>query len=107
MERKGGNATVEVSSAEVRAVLEKTRTLTTDENKMLRMRYGIGAPSLDAPLPRVSGNRNLEDELLVIEMQLLRSIRARTAPHSEGLASLIPGESKTKDKILRALRKKR
>jgi hypothetical protein len=69
------------------------------------MRHGAGAPGTQAPLPRAAGNNEeLADELLVIEMQLLKAMRARTGQTKTGSK---PSGNASKDKIVRALRKKK
>jgi len=115
MERKAGSTTV--TAKEVKAALEKTRTLTSEEEKVLRMRHGAGAPSTQAPLPRAAGNNEeLADELLVIEMQLMKAMRARTGQTKTGSKPQVSAArasekassgSSAKDKIVRALRKKK
>ena len=113
MERKAGSSTV--TTKEVKAALEKARTLTSEEEKVLRMRHGAGAPSTRAPLPRAAGNNEeLADELLVIEMQLMKAMRARTGqtktaskPKVAAARASEPSGNPTKDKIVRALRKKK
>ena len=95
MERK----TAVVTAAEVAVALGKVRTVTSEEEKALRMRHGAKV-ELNAPLARAAAdNEELADELLLIEMQLMRSLRARNAPPAARNAS--------KDKIVRALRKKK
>ncbi|WP_426749437.1 hypothetical protein [Myxococcus sp. Y35] len=114
MERKVGSSTV--TAKEVKAALEKTRTLSAEEEKVLRMRHGAGASSTRAPLPRAAGdNAELADELLVIEMQLMKAMRARAGGKPVASASSTPVATRardaaanpTKDKIVRALRKKK
>jgi hypothetical protein len=114
MERKVGSSTV--TTKEVKTALEKTRTLTSEEEKVLRMRHGAGAPSTRAPLPRAAGNNEeLADELLVIEMQLMKAMRARTGQTKTGSKPKVAAARATeavaanpaKDKIVRALRKKK
>ncbi|MCE9669479.1 hypothetical protein LY474_16840 [Myxococcus stipitatus] len=114
MERKVGSSTV--TAKEVKAALEKTRTLTAEEEKVLRMRHGAGASSTRAPLPRAAGdNAELADELLVIEMQLMKAMRARAGAKAAATATKAPvaaapresAANPTKDKIVRALRKKK
>lgn len=113
MERKAGTATVAVTKEEVRSALSRARTLTSEEEKALRMRHGVSeAPA--APLPRAAGgNAELEDELLVIEMQLMRAWKMRLQAQQrarEVAAAPAPtpvGTNRAKDKIVRALRKKR
>jgi hypothetical protein len=108
MERKVGSSTT-VTSKEVKAALEKARTLTAEEEKVLRMRHGAGATSKSAPLPRAAGNNEqLGDELLLIEMQLMKAMRERTGQtKSASKPKVAAAASATKDKIVRALRKKK
>ncbi len=113
MERKVGSSTV--TAKEVKAALEKARTLSAEEEKVLRMRHGAGASSTRAPLPRAAGdNQELADELLLIEMQLMKAMRARAggkpvASASKPVATRArdAAANPTKDKIVRALRKKK
>ncbi len=107
MERKVGSSTV--TSKEVKVALEKSRTLSSEEEKVLRMRHGAGAPSKSAPLPRAAGNNEqLGDELLLIEMQLMKAMRERTGQTKSGSKpKAAAAASATKDKIVRALRKKK
>ncbi|MFY0525173.1 hypothetical protein ACN28I_19190 [Archangium gephyra] len=77
---------------------------------MLRLRHGAGAPSKSAPLPRAAGNNEqLGDELLLIEMQLMKAMRERTgqARSASKPKAAATGTNATKDKIVRALRKKK
>lgn len=115
MERKGATSTVAVTAEEVRSALTRTRTTTSEEEKALRMRYGVGVQDPRAPLPRADGgNAELADELMVLELQLFRSYRAhqaraqgvRNAP-AAARPSLEPTAARAKDKIVRALRKKK
>lgn len=95
MERK----TTVVTAAEVAVALGRVKTVTSEEEKALRMRHGAKV-ELNAPLQRAAGdNPELGDELLLIEMQLMRAMKARTA--------VPPQRSASKDKIVRALRKKK
>lgn len=117
MERKVGSSTV--TAKEVKTALEKTRALSAEEEKVVRMRHGAGAASTRAPLPRAAGdNEELGDELLLIEMQLLKAMRARAGGKPVASANnkrpVLPAEpakaaagNATKDKIVRALRKKK
>ena len=99
MERK----TAVVTSEEVAVALGKVRTITSEEEKVMRMRHGAKV-SVEAPLARAAGNNaELADELLVIEMQLMKAMHARTAP----LATVAPMRSANKDKIVRLLRRKK
>ncbi len=74
MERKGGSTAV-VTKDQVTTAL-KTATLAAREEQALRMRYGA-AFDKKAPLPQAhGGNQDLADELLVIELQLLKGLKA-------------------------------
>jgi len=113
MERKGVTSTVAVTTEEVRSALPKSRAVTSEEEKALRMRYGVGEADVHAPLPRADGgNEELKDELLLLEMQLLRSYRAHLATtgakaSAQPARSADPASARAKDKIVRALRKKK
>ena len=104
MQRKGGSQVREaVEAKEVGSALSKARSLASEDEKVLRMRYGVPAQR-EALLPRHGeGDPDLRDELLVMEMELLRAWRL----HQRQLAQNSPRPSRTKDKIVRALRKKR
>ncbi|MBI5548521.1 MAG: hypothetical protein HY901_31955 [Deltaproteobacteria bacterium] len=104
MQRKGSSQVREVVEAkEVGAALAKAKTVASEDEKVLRMRYGAGVAK-DAPLGRHGeGNQDVQDELLLMEMELLRAYRQ----HQKQLTQhAVPRQSRTKDKIVRALRKK-
>jgi hypothetical protein len=92
-----------VEAKEVSEALAKARGLASEDEKVLRMRYGAKVAT-QAPLERHGeGNEELQDELLLMEMELLRAWRA----HQSQLAQRAQARpSRTKDKIVRALRKK-
>ncbi|MGC4123050.1 MAG: hypothetical protein QM765_52470 [Myxococcales bacterium] len=102
MQRKGTQVRDVVEAKEVGAALAKTKTTSEDE-KVLRMRYGATVQK-DAPLARHGeGDQDLQDELLLMEMELLRAYRL----HQKQMVQRVqPRQSRTKDKIVRALRKK-
>ena len=114
MERKAGKVEVQVTAEELRESLPKAK-LSAEEEKVLRMRHGVALadPSESLPAAAAAGSP-VADELLLIEMELMRGQRRkpRTArTHSRTAASslpkLDPTAQKTRDKILRALRKKK
>jgi hypothetical protein len=112
MKRKAGSGTATVTT-EVRGALPAAKDLTPEEDRILRMRYGVGVSDLHAPLPRAADG-NLADELLVLELQLHRAQRARISrmggsgeARQSVLAGSQPVAQRTKDKIVRALRKKK
>lgn len=107
MERKVSGSTT-VTSKELKVALEKARTLAPEEEKVLRMRHGAGT-SKTAPLPRAAGdNAELGDELLLIEMQLMKAMRERTGQSKTATnkPKAAATASATKQKIVRALKKK-
>lgn len=123
MERKGlnGAAAVAIEGGQVKRALGGPATarlgvLDSDEERVLRMRHGAPV-DLSAPLPRAAGkNAELADELTLIEMQLLRAMRAHgrePGPRTDlravapAAGAAVATQSRTKDKIVRALRKKR
>lgn len=102
MERK----TAVVTAEEVVVALGRVKTVTSEEEKALRMRHGAKV-DVTAPLARAAGNNTeLADELTLIEMQLFRAMRARNAPAAAVSAQPVTRNA-NKDKILRALRKKK
>ncbi|MFN0063960.1 MAG: hypothetical protein ACKVPX_15745 [Myxococcaceae bacterium] len=100
MQRKATVGRLEVTAVEVE---RRAGRLTAEEDRAIRMRHGIH-PELDAPLPRAAGdNEALADELLLMEMQILRA-RMR-AGKLQGLPRAAPARA-AKAKIVRALRRK-
>lgn len=106
MQRKGSSQVREVVEArEVGAALAKTKKVASEDEKVLRMRHGVGVAK-DAPLARHGeGDQDLQDELLLMEMELLRAYRAHQKQQAQA-QKVAPRQSRTKDKIVRALRKK-
>ena len=83
MERSKGGREVVVTAETVQVGLAKVRT-TAEEEKVLRLRYGARVDPR-APLPRAAGNNaELADELLLIEMQLLRGLKAHQGKATRG-----------------------
>ncbi len=105
MDRKR-RSTVEVSAEE--AALSGATTLSGEEEKVLRMRLGVGVSDLHAPLPGAAGgDQRVADELLLLEMQLFRASGKRAAPNRPSALRIPPAAERTKHKIIRALRKKK
>jgi hypothetical protein len=101
-EQKAGSSTV--VTEEVRAALARAPALTSLEERVLRLRHGV-SPDAQAPLARVApADSELGDELLVLELQLLRVLRSRAVQAAAARGTADPA---TKSKIVRALRKKR
>ena len=59
MDRKGVSSTVAVTSDEVKAALSRSRTLTSEEEKVVRMRHGAGAAERTALPQAAAGNEEL------------------------------------------------
>lgn len=75
MERKAGSTAV-ITKEQVATGL-KSAELSSREEQALRMRYGVAVEKKSA-LPQAHGGKeSLADELLLIEMQLLRGLKAR------------------------------
>jgi hypothetical protein len=99
MERKGSSTVV--VTKDVVATGLKTATTTRREEQALRMRYGATV-DLKAPLPQAhGGNEELQDELLFLEMQLLRGLKAHRAPAAKSAT-----RASVKSKIAAKLGKK-
>ena len=86
MERKGSNTAV--VTKDVVATALKTATVTAREEQALRMRYGVGVEKKTALPQAHGGNEELADELLFIEMQLLRGLKAHQGPASKTKAAV-------------------
>jgi hypothetical protein len=100
-----GKKTAVVTESAVQAALRRgpARELAAEEEKAMRMRLGAALPR-SSPLERkVLAGSDAEIELLAFEIEAYLRMRER------GLASrprAVPRDSRTKEKIVRALRKK-
>lgn len=100
MERKGSSTAV--VTKELVSTALRTATVTAREEQALRMRYGASVDK-KAPLPQAHhGNQELADELLLIEMQLLKGLKAHQGPGSKTTAT----KGAVKSKITARLSKK-
>ena len=113
------NSTTTLTTQQVKKGLEKSTTVASEEEKALRMRNGVSV-ELKAPLARkAAAGSEVADELLLMEMQLLKAYRQHLAakkgqekakviarPRAAAATAKAPA-NRTKDKIVRALRKKR
>ncbi len=108
METKKKSISV-VTEATAQAALRRgaARTLSAEEERVLRMRLGA-APVRTEPLERAAPARSdLEIELLSYEIEAYMKWRAREterAPAARAAPAAAP--SRTKERIVRALRKK-
>ena len=110
VKRKSGTAVVTEGAAQAALRRGPARELSREEEQVMRMRLGA-APPRTAPLERAgTADPELEIELLAYEIEAflklreLREERARSA--AAGRSVPAPRPSRTKDKIVRALRRK-
>jgi hypothetical protein len=81
------------------------KELSPEEDRVMRMRLGA-APPRSAPLERsFEGLSDLEIEVRAAEIEAWMKWKARTAERAEPTRTA-PTPSRTKEKIVRALRKK-
>ncbi len=108
-------ATTTLTAREVQSALARSKGVSVEEENALRMRHGAGVAK-SAPLPRKAAEGSeAGDELLIVEMQLLKAYRAHVASQQakskaapKGRTAHAPvANNRAKDKIVRALRKKR
>jgi hypothetical protein len=103
MKRKG---TAVVTEAAAQSALRRgaARELTAEEDRVMRMRLGASPPR-SAPLERAAeGRSDLEIEILAWEIEAYMRWKARGGEGRPRTAEALP--SRTKEKIVRALRKK-
>jgi hypothetical protein len=108
--RKSGIAVVTESAAQASLRRAPAKALAPDEDAVLRMRLGASPPR-SAPLERAAPARSdLEIEVLAYEIEAWMKWRAREAERSgvetAPRPAASPAPSRTKEKIVRALRKK-
>jgi hypothetical protein len=103
MSAKKRTGTAVVTESAAQAVLRRgpARELAPDEENVMRMRLGASLP-LSARLERIATATDTEIELLAYEIEAYLKLRARPAPAARPAVST----SRTKEKIVRALRKK-
>lgn len=101
MERKGGSTAV-VTAAEVATALKRAAVSRVEE-QTLRMRYGARVETTAPVGEAVGASEELVDELLLMELQLLKAVRAHQAAQAKRAAP----RNAAKEKIVRALRSKK
>ncbi|MBS2029802.1 MAG: hypothetical protein JST54_18015 [Deltaproteobacteria bacterium] len=103
------STTTTLTTKQVATALDKG-VVTAEEERALRMRHGAKV-SPTAPLPqKAAAGSEAADELLLMEMQLLKAYRAHLASQGRGPSAVKATpttQNRAKDKIVRALRKKR
>ncbi len=104
--KKRGTAVVTESA--VQAVLRRgpARALAPDEERLMRMRVGASLP-LSARLERIAVATDAEIELLSYEIEAYLHLRDRAATSTPApVRAPALTSSRTKEKIVRALRRK-
>jgi hypothetical protein len=103
--RMDGKKTAVVTESAVQAALRRgpALELAAEEEKAMRMRLGASLPRAARLERKVLEGTDAELELLAIEIEAHLMLRGRTAPASPPPA---PRDSRTKEKIVRALRRK-
>jgi hypothetical protein len=102
--KKAGAAVVTEGAAHAALRRAPAKALSPEEEKVLRMRLGA-APPRSAPLERAgAGLTDLEIEVYAAEIEAYMRWKAREQGGTAAAAPR-PQASRTKDKIVRALRK--
>jgi hypothetical protein len=101
--RMNGKKTAVVSESAVQAALRRgpARDLDGEEEKAMRMRLGAALPRAAALERKAAPGSDAALELLAFEAEILQKLRARAVPPRPA-----PRDSRVKEKIVRALRKK-
>jgi hypothetical protein len=104
-----GERAGDVNEAAAQAALRRgpTRELAPDEERVMRMRLGASPPRA-TPLERVAAPyTDLEIEVLAVEIEAhLRWKEHQATVAARAATRVAPQHSRTKEKIVRALRKK-
>jgi hypothetical protein len=105
------STTTTLTAKQVQTGLSHAHALSSEEERAVRMRHGAKV-ELQAPLARKADEGSeAADEMLLVEMQLLKAYRAHLASQKQGRGAVEAVRPSTgnraKDKIVRALRKKR
>jgi hypothetical protein len=95
--------TAVVTESAVQGALRRgpARDLESEEEKAMRMRLGAALPRAAALERKAPAGSEAALELLALEGEILQKLRARA-----GLPRAVPRDSRVKEKIVRALRKK-
>ncbi len=102
--KRSGTAVLTEQAAQAALRRGAVAGLATDEEKVMRMRLGASLPA-SARLARVATATDAELELLAIELEAYFHLKERRAAAAPAPVAT-PTSSRTKEKIVRALRKK-
>jgi len=104
--RRTGTAVVTEQAAQSALRRGAAPELDATEERALRMRLGASLP-LSARLERIAVATDAEIELLAYEIEGFLKLKARRAAAAAApTRAAVPAASRTKEKIVRALRKK-
>jgi hypothetical protein len=104
--RKSGTGVVTEGAAQAALRRGPARELSPEEEKVMRMRLGA-APPRAAPLERAGeGLTDLEIEVRAAEIEAFLRWKARDEERAAPVRAPAPLPSRTKEKIVRALRKR-
>src|SRR5690349_8791992 len=91
MEPKGGSSAVVTAEAVKEALSARRTSLTATEENAVRMRHGVRVEDPRAPLPQKHGDREeIKDELLLLEMHLLKAYRRFKATKTTTSNRVVP-----------------
>jgi hypothetical protein len=104
---KKTQGTAVVSEGAAQAALRRgaVPALAADEERALRMRLGASLP-MAARLERIATASDAEIDLLAIEIEAFLADRSRGTALAAAASRTAPSASRTKEKIVRALRRK-
>jgi hypothetical protein len=106
MQTKNRAAVVTERAAEAALQRGPAPALAADEERALRMRLGATPPRTARLERKVATGSDLEIELLAYEVEAFMRWKAHLAQVRAARPAAAPGASRTKDKIVRALRRK-
>jgi hypothetical protein len=108
--KKPGVAVVSEGTAQAALRRAPAKELAPEEDKVLRMRLGAAPPRAATLEKAGAGRSDLEIELLAYEIEAHLRWKAHRAAQAVAVAparaAITPMPSRTKEKIIRALRKK-
>jgi len=104
--KKSGAGIVTEGAAQAALRRGPAKELSPEEEKVMRMRLGAAPPGA-APLERLGeGLTDLEIEIYAAEIEAYMRWKAREEDRAAPVHAPAPAPSRTKEKIVRALRKK-
>jgi len=106
MKRKSAVGIAREGEAQARLRRGPARTLSTEEEKVLRMRLGASPPPHAALQRSAEVETDLDIELRAAEIEMYLRWKARQEQGDDARRAAVPKPSRAKEKIVRALRRK-